>query len=150
MRGYQFLENDFFDLCKTRKVRRIPMLLYIYLRGLYCFFRKPIFFRGDKIVQDHLGLNHKALYRARITLQEKGLIKFIPGKGRTLTIYQMLGTTLLPDLKVSSQSGHIKGASMDIMSTPINKIKDREKNKIGVFRGTTEEERKALKAEGIL
>lgn len=39
MRGYQFLENDFFELCKTRNVRPMPMLLYIYYAAFIADFK---------------------------------------------------------------------------------------------------------------
>jgi len=151
MRGYQFLQNNFFELCKTRKVRRIPMLLYIYLRGLYCRFQKPIFFHKDKVIQEHLGLNHKALQRARLTLQEKGLITFISGRGSAPTTYQMLGTVLLPEGmgKSTIRSGHSKHRRVDIMSTPI-KIKERIKKRIEVFQGMTDKDRLLLKSKGIV
>ncbi|NQU73887.1 MAG: hypothetical protein HQ547_04155 [Candidatus Omnitrophica bacterium] len=126
------------------------MLLYIYLRGLYCRFQKPTFFNKDKTIQDHLGLNHKALQRARSALQEKGLITFISGKGSTPTTYQMLGTVLLPEgmAKSTIRSGHATRKGVDIMSTPI-KIKERMKKRIEVFKGTSEEDRKALKNRGL-
>ena len=73
-KGYQYLENDFFDLCNTRNIRAVPMLLYIYLRGLYCRFQNSAFFCKDKQIQGHLGLSHKTLQRARLILQERGLI----------------------------------------------------------------------------
>ena len=151
MRGYQFLQNHFFDLCKTRKIKGIPILLYVYLRGLYCRFQKPVFFHKDKQIQDHLGLNHKALQRARLTLQEKGLITFISGRGSTPTTYQMLGTVLLPEgmSKSTTRYGHVKRKGVDIMSTPI-KNKERVKNKIGIFQGMTGKDKEFLKAQGRL
>ena len=101
MKGYQFLENDFFELCKTRNVRPMPMLLYIYLRGLYCRFQKPIFFWTDKTTREHLGITQNTLSSARLDLQERGLLKFKSGIGRTPSEYSMLGSILLPGLRIS-------------------------------------------------
>jgi hypothetical protein len=151
MNGYQYLENDFFDLCKTRKIRAVPMLLYIYLRGLYCRFQSSEFFYKDKQIQDHLGLSHKTLQRARLFLQERGLIKFVPGVGKTLTTYQMLGTVLLPGgmAKKSTGCGHFKGKGVAKLTTPIYKSYERVKNRIGVFQGTTKDERIDLQSKGL-
>ncbi len=153
MRGYQYLENDFFELCKTRKIRGIPMLLYIYLRGLYCRFQKAEFFCKDKQIEDHLGFNHKALQRARLILQERGLVKFVSGKGKTLTTYQMLGTVLLPEGmdKKTTGYGQFKARGVDILSTPIYKSKEKVKNRIGVeiFKGISKEDRALLKNKGL-
>jgi len=96
MKGYQYLENDFFNLCRTREISRIPMLLYIYLRGLYCRFQKPVFFYFDKQIKEHLGISQSTLSRARSYLQKRGVIDFKSGKGRNPTEYTMLGTILLP------------------------------------------------------
>lgn len=101
MKGYQYLKNDFFELCKTRKIRRIPMLLYIYLRGLYCRFQKSDFFWNDKTTREHLGITQTTLASARQYLQERGMLQFTSGTGRTPTLYTLLGTVLLPDLRVS-------------------------------------------------
>ena len=154
MKGYQYLENDFFALCRTRKIRAVPMLLYIYLRGLYCRFQKSEFFCKDKQIEDHLGFNHKALQRARLTLQEKGLIKFVSGQGNTLTTYQMLGTVLLPEGmdKKRGGYGHFKGKGVVKLTTPIYKSYERVKNRIGedVFKGIPKDERIELHSRGLL
>ena len=152
MKGYQYLENDFFSLCQTRKIYRLSMLLYIYLRGLYCRFQKPVFFCNDKLIEKELGLSHKTLQRVRLTLQEKGVIKFIPGKGSKSTTYQMLGSILLPEgmVKKTTRCGHSKRRRMDNMATPLYTSYERVKKRIGIFKGTKKEERKALKAKGLL
>ncbi|MCX5668087.1 MAG: hypothetical protein NTY34_07275 [Candidatus Omnitrophica bacterium] len=154
MNGYQYLENDFFDLCKTRKIRVVPMLLYIYLRGLYCRFQSSEFFYKDKQIQGHLGLIHKTLQRARLFLQERGLIKFVSGVGNTLTTYQMLGTVLLPGgmAKKPIGCGHFKGKGVVKKTTPIYKSYERVKNRIGeeVFKGVPKDERINLQARGLL
>ena len=154
MKGYQFLEMDFFALCRTRKIRAVPMLLYIYLRGLCCRFQNAEFFCKDKQIEEHLGFNHKALQRARLALQEKGLIKFVSGQGNTLTTYQMLGTVLLPvgmDKKRGG-CGHFKGKGVDNMSTPINKSNERLKNRVGeeIFKGMSKDERINMLTNGVL
>ena len=152
MKGFQFLENDFFVLCRTRKIKPIPILLYIYLRGAYCRFQNSEFFYKDKQIEEHLGLNHKALQRARLILQEKGTLKFIPGKGSNYTTYHMLATVLMPDGmdKKPRPCGQNLKKGMDTVSTPINTSNERVKNRIGVFPGMTEEERKNLITKGLL
>lgn len=145
MRGYQFLENNFFELCETRKVRRIPMLLYIYLRGLYCRFQKPTFFWNDSIIKKHLGISTNTLTSAKKYLQERGLIKYIRGTGRTPTHYVMLGTALLPGLRVSKTDtlGVRTRACEGVKNTyPLYTNKERVNNRIGKRRqfGTTAEE----------
>lgn len=82
MKGYQFLEDNFFELCETRNVHRIPMLLYIYLRGLYCRFQKPNFFWNDSTIKKQLGISTNTLTSAKKYLQERGLIKYSSGTGR--------------------------------------------------------------------
>gem|GEM_PF-782416 len=99
MKGYQFLENDFFALCQTREIGKTPMLLYIYLRGLYCRFQKPVFFWQDKTIRAHLSISQSTLSRSRAFLQKRGVIKFHSGKGTHPTEYTMLGTVLLPVVK---------------------------------------------------
>jgi len=154
MKGYQYLQNDFFSFCKTRKIRAVPMLLYIYLRGLYCRFQKAEFFCKDKHIEGELGLNHKALQRARLTLQERGVIMFISGRGSAITTYQMLGTVLLPEgmAKKRGGCGQSKAKGVDILSTPINKSYERAKNRVGeeIFKGMSAEDRIDLKAKGLL
>jgi len=41
MKGYQFLQNNFFQTCRKRRIAKLPMLLFIYLRGLYAYYGKP-------------------------------------------------------------------------------------------------------------
>jgi len=153
MRGYQFLENNFFELCETRKVRRIPMLLYIYLRGLYCRFQKPTFFWNDSTIKKHLGISTNTLASAKKYLQERGLIKYLRGTGRTPTHYVMLGTALLPELRVSKSDTlgvrtHIRQGIQN--RHPLYTNKEREKKRIEVFKGMTAKDRQLLKAKGIL
>ena len=149
MKGYQFLENDFFDLCKTREIGRTPMLLYIYLRGLYCRFQKPIFFWQDKKITEHLGISQSTLSRSRTFLQQRGVIKFYSGKGTKPTEYTMLGTVLLPVVKkkIPSRQNPVYYRQND---DSILSIKEREKKRVGIFQGMTAEDRKNLKARGIL
>ncbi len=147
MKGYQYLEINFFELCKTRKIKPIPMLLYIYLRGLYCRFQKPIFFYIDKQIEDHLGFNHKALQRARHALQEKGLIKFTSGIGRKPTTYHMLGTVLLPEgmANMSRQTGQAKHRQSGHIGHTYNTSKERIKNKVGIDNDWQKEALRAIK-----
>ena len=154
MKGYQFLENDFFEVCKTRRVRPIPMLLYIYLRGLYCRFQKPIFFWTDKTTREHLGITQNTLSTARLDLQEKGLLTFKSGIGRTPTEYTMLGSVLLPGLRVSKFDTQTRKAqtrrSIKNCDT-YNTSNERLKNKVGIeiFKGMSAADRTFLRDKGI-
>jgi len=153
MKGYQFLENDFFDMCKTRKLRSTPMLLYIYLRGLYCRFQKPSFSWSDKQTREHMGITQTTLVSAKKYLQERALIKYQSGIGRTPTQYEMLGAVLLPELRVLKiktlskspmRSGSLKNCDTN------NTINERLNNRIGIFQGTTKEEKEDLRTKGLL
>lgn len=150
MKGYQFLENDFFDLCKTRQIGRMPMLLYIYLRGLYCRFQKPIFFCFDKQIKEHLSISQSTLSRARQFLQQRGTIKFRSGKGTNPTEYTMLGTVLLPLVKKTTPSRQNHAYGSRHFDDTLLSIKEREKKKIGIFQGMTDKDREILKAQGII
>ena len=153
MKGYQFLEMDFFDMCETRKIQRLPMLLYIYLRGLYCRFQKPTFSWSDRIIRGHLGVTQTTLATLKDYLQERALIKFTSGTGRTPTQYTMLGAVMLPELRVLKIKTlpkcpqHREGIKN---YDPYNTSKERVKNRIGIFQGITEQEREDLKAKGLL
>jgi hypothetical protein len=103
LKGYQFLENDFFNLCQTRGIGRIPMLLYVYLRGLYCRFQKPVFTWADKQIMEHLGISRSTLNRSRKHLQVRGVISYQSGKGKVPTQYTMLGSVLLPVFKMKRE-----------------------------------------------
>jgi len=150
MKGYQYLENDFFELCKTREIGRIPMLLYIYLRGLYCRFQKPIFFCFDRQIRKHLGISQSTLSRARQFLQKRGVIKFCSGKGAKASEYTMLGTVLLPVVKMKIPSRHPKLRRYRQNDDTIYASKERLKKKIGIFQGMSDKNRVFLKAKGIL
>ena len=129
------------------------MLLYIYLRGLYCRFQKPIFYWHDKTTRKHLGISVNTLSAAKIYLQERGLIEYKSGTGRTPTHYTMLGAVLLPELRVSKIDtlGITTRMCEGIKNQhPIYTIKEREKKKIGIFQGMTNKDRVNLKKKGIL
>lgn len=72
------------------------MLLLTYLRVLYSRFGN-IFTWKDKILMVDLAINRKMLQRARLVLQEKGVIDFMPGVGPGLTEYLVLDTVLAPE-----------------------------------------------------
>ena len=151
MKGYQFLENDFFALCKTREIGRFPMLLYIYLRGLYCRFQKPIFFCFDKQIKDHLGISQSILARTKQFLQKRGVIKFQSGKGSKPTEYTMLGTVLLPVIKKKIPYRHTCLQRYRQNDDTINTSKERLKKKVGdIFQGMSDQDREFLKNKGIL
>lgn len=93
---YQYLHYDFFTTCRKRKINKTPMLLLIYLRGLYSRFGN-IFTWQDKVIMADLGINRKMLQRSRLVLQERGVIDFVSGKGQKPTQYLILDTTLAPE-----------------------------------------------------
>jgi len=150
MKGYQFLQNDFFDLCKTREIGRIPQLLYIYLRGLYCRFQKPIFTWQDKKILDHLSISQSTLSRSRQYLQKQGMLKFKSGIGINPTEYTMLGTVLLPVVKKPTRSRQNPAYGYRQIDDTYISIKEREKKRIGIFQGMEEEDREKLRKVGIL
>ena len=150
MRGYQFLENDFFDLCKTREIGRIPQLLYIYLRGLYCRFQKPIFTWHDKKILEHLSISQSTLSRSRQYLQKQGMLKFLSGIGSNPTEYMMLGTVLLPVVKKPTPFRQNPAYGYRYFDDTLLAIKQREKKRIGIFKGITEKDRKKLQKTGLL
>lgn len=144
---------DFFELCKTRNIKRIPMLLYIYLRGLYCRFQKPIFTWSDKITSNHLGITSTTLLSTKRYLKERGLIDFRSGIGRTPTEYTMLGAVLLPELrvlKIKTQSRSAKHGGCHRNEDTYNTSNERLKNRIGIFQGLSEAEREDLRVKGLL
>ena len=152
MKGYQFLENDFFSLCKTRKIGSTPMLLYIYLRGLYCRFQKPNFFASDKIIREDISISQSTLSRAREFLQTRGVIKYQSGKGANPTTYTMLGTVLLPVVKMTTGYRHTKHAGCRQNDDTYNTSNQRLKKKVGeeVFKGISKDERTKLQSSGLL
>ena len=151
MKGYQFLENDFFELCQTREIGHMPMLLYIYLRGLFCRFQKPIFTWQDKQTIKHLGVSQSTLLRAREYLQARGVIKYVSGKGSRHTEYTMLGTVLLPVIKKTTGCRHVQPTRYRQNNDTYNTSKERLKNKVGtqIFKGMSEEDRAYLRKRGL-
>jgi len=102
MRGYQFLKNDFFNTCRIRNITKLPMLLLIYLRGLYAYYGRPTFFYKDEFIIKDLGITKNTLRQARKHLRERGVISFFTFAGRAkATRYLILETELAPDLKGS-------------------------------------------------
>ena len=152
MKGYQFLENDFFSLCKTREIGSTPMLLYIYLRGLYCRFQKPNFFASDKIIREDLSISQSTLARVREFLQTRGVIKYRSGRGSDSTTYTMLGTVLLPIVKMTTGYRHAKHTGCRQNDDTYNTSNQRVNRKVGeeVFKGISKDERINLLARGLL
>jgi hypothetical protein len=112
MKGYQFLKNDFFNTCRIRRITKLPMLLLIYLRGLYAYYGKPTFFYKDELIMRDLGLSKNTLRHARNHLRERGVITFFTHSGRgKATRYLILETELAPDLKGSKNDR--KGSKSD-------------------------------------
>ncbi|MDO8525415.1 MAG: hypothetical protein Q7S07_02890 [Candidatus Omnitrophota bacterium] len=150
MRGYQFLENDFFELCQTREIGHTPMLLYIYLRGLFCRFQKPIFTWQDKQTRQHLGISQSTLLRAREYLQTRGMMTFMSGRGNRHTEYTMLGTVLLPVIKKTTGCRHAQPTRYRQNDDTCNTSKEKLKNIVGnIFQGMNDKDREFLKEKGI-
>ncbi len=150
--NYQYLHYDFFTTCRKRKINKVPMLLLIYLRGLYSRFGN-IFTWKDKTIINDLGINRKMLQRSRLTLQEKGVIDFVSGKGQKPTQYLILDSVLAPERvvknkdrldKIAPRYGHIVPS--------IYKSYENNKDKIPFKRwqGMSEEDRAFLKSKGLL
>ena len=106
------------------------MLLLIYLRGLYSRFGN-IFTWKDKTIMNDLGINRKMLQRSRLTLQEKGVIDFVSGKGQGPTQYLILDSVLAPervDKKRTRVDKNKQGYGHIVQS--IYKSYERDKDKI--------------------
>jgi len=102
MKGYQFLQNAFFSTCHKRKITKLPMLLLIYLRGLYAYYGKPTFYYKDDLIMKDLGVTKNTLRKARNHLRERGVIDFYVSAGRgKATRYLILETELAPAIKGS-------------------------------------------------
>jgi len=109
MKGYQFLENDFFDLCRKRRIKPISMLLLIYLRGLYRYFGKAKFYWKDSQTIEHLRISRPTLRQARNRLKERGIIDFNPGISRfSFTEYSILQTILASNLTMKKNDPTMK------------------------------------------
>ena len=150
--NYQYLHYDFFTTCRKRKINKVPMLLLIYLRGLYSRFGN-IFTWKDKIILSDLGINRKMLQRSRLALQEKGVIDFVSGKGQEPTQYLILDSVLAPERvvknkvrldRITPRYGHIVPS--------VYKSYENNKDKIPFKRwqGMSEQDRAFLKTKDLL
>lgn len=148
---YQYLHYTFFETCRKRRISKTPMLLLIYLRGLYSRFGNIFTWRDTTIARD-LGINSKMLQRSRLILQEKGVIDFVPGTGPGPTEYLILDTVLAPERvdkkrtrvdKIPRRGGHYVH--------PLYKSygKSNEKSSFERFKGISSPDRNLLKAKGI-
>ena len=150
--NYQYLHYDFFTTCRKRKINKVPMLLLIYLRGLYSRFGN-IFTWKDKIILNDLGINRKMLQRSRLALQEKGVIDFVSGKGQEPTQYLILDSVLAPERVDKKQIGldRNKQRCGHIVQS-IYKSYENNKDKIPFKRwqGMSDQDREFLKSKGIL
>jgi hypothetical protein len=105
LEGYQRLDQDFFRLCIKRGIKGESRTLFLYLRGLYCFFGKPAFYCPDKNIMEDLALSRMTVNRARKTLRQRGVIEYktFEGRGRA-TEYLILKTELAPIIKGNKMS----------------------------------------------
>lgn len=135
--GYQYLNNDFWKLCEDRKIYRLPQHLYIYLRGKYCRFG-PEFYCSDVELRRCIGICRNTFRKARGYLQERGLILFKEGGGKTWTHYTMLDSNLLPNIKRGGGSKNdpqrVKNQPLEgqKMTLSIYRVNNRVKNKVSV------------------
>jgi len=150
--NYQYLHYDFFTTCHKRKITKVPMLLLIYLRGLYSRFGNIFTWKDSTIIND-LGINRKMLQRSRLNLQEKGVIDFVSGKGQAPTQYLILDSVLAPERvaknkvrldRITPRYGHIVPS--------VYKSYENNKDKIPFKRwqGMSEQDRTYLKSKGLI
>ena len=149
---YQYLHYDFFTTCRKRKINKTPMLLLIYLRGLYSRFGNILFWQ-DKVIMVDLGINRKMLQRSRIVLQERGVIDFISGKGPKSTQYLILDSVLAPE-KVDKTKPRVDtnraGYGHIVQSIYKSYENNKDKMPFKIFQGMSEQDRKFLKSKGLL
>ena len=118
MQGFQYLENNFFNLCRTRNIYKISQLLLIYIRGLYYYFGKPEFYWFDEQIMLNLGISKNTLRRARVLLRERGAIDYQTQAGRGRAVkYLILKTDLAPEIKGSKNDPFVdksrKGSNLE-------------------------------------
>lgn len=150
--GYQFLPNQFFELCQKRGVRRVSMLLYIYLRGLFARFQRPVFRWSDKQTCQHLGISSSTLMRTRQDLKDHGLIDYVSGRGSKTTEYRMFDSGLLPVVKMKTGYQHTHVSRYRQNDDTPTSIKQILKNQVSkeFFQGINEKEKARLKEIGLL
>ena len=161
-KGYQYLENKFFDLCETRKLRPLSLLLYIYLRGQYALYGKSDFFCPDRTTLRHLGITTPTLQKCRKELSEKGLLVFKSGTAHSATQYTMIGNVLLPNregvqksftrVQKSFTQGKRNFHPEDKETSPLNnRVSNRVNKRVtDIFSGLTDEQRQELRLQGLL
>jgi hypothetical protein len=150
--NYQYLHYNFFTVCRKRRINKVPMLLLIYLRGLYSRFGN-IFTWKDRTIMDDLGINRKMLQRSRLALRERGVIDYVPGTAQQATQYLILDSVLAPERvdksgrrmdKPRGRGGH----SVHPISKSYEYIK--EKEPFVRWTGMSAEDKAFLKAKSIL
>ena len=149
--NYQYLHYSFFETCRKRRISKTPMLLLIYLRGLYSRFGN-IFTWKDRTITQDLGINHKMLQRSRLVLQERGVIDFVPGTGPDPTEYLILDTVLAPErvdkkkLRVDKMMGR-GGHNVHPLYKSYEQSK--EKSNFKRFNGISSQDQAFLRAKGV-
>ena len=150
--NYQYLHYTFFTTCRKRKINKTPMLLLIYLRGLYSRFGN-IFTWKDSAIMVDLGINRKMLQRSRLTLQERGVIDFVSGKGQGSTEYLILDTVLAPE-RVDKMRPRVdktgRGYGHNVHTLYKSYEESKDKKHFKRFQGMSDQDRAFLKAKGIL
>jgi len=150
--NYQYLHYTFFTTCRKRKINKTPMLLLIYLRGLYSRFGN-IFTWKDKTIMNDLGINRRMLQRSRLLLQERGVIDFVSGTGPEPTQYLVLDSILAPE-KVDKKRSRVNNMAQrgEHIVHSLYKSYENSNDKIPFerFKGMSEKDRQLLKDKGIL
>lgn len=152
MKGYQYLENDFFGDCRKANIRSIPLLLLIYLRGNAFYCQDAIFYCKDKDIIADLGIEHRTLSRAREILKERQAIDYESYKGRKGFTWYALWEKKLADIKKRDKSLPLRKCPTKSGKNPTfnNKSYLRVINREEVFKGISKDERTELTAKGLL
>ena len=149
--NYQYLHYSFFTTCRKRKINKTPMLLLIYLRGLYSRFGN-IFTWKDKVIINDLGINRRMLQRSRLILQERGVIDFVPGIGHAPTEYLILDTVLAPE-RVDKRKPRVdkmtRGSGHNVHSLCKSYEDSKEKSNFERFKGISAQDIDFLKTKGV-
>lgn len=159
-RCYQKVYEDLYEITRRRKLKLEELALAIYLRGKYCRFGNH-FYQSDTATCYELNITPKILRKVRSELQIKGLIKFDAGQGRgKATVYTVLDQLIAqPDPVKGAHLGR-KGSQTGTFSLKIPCVKaaqmgtpnntNKEKNRISVFQGMTETDKRTLENLGVL
>jgi len=80
------------------------------------------------VLSTKTGLEKKAIYNARVALQNKGLISFQTRKGKQSTIYQIHSLVALKETQAGTQTGTQAGTQTGTQTGTINKQNETKQN----------------------